>query len=265
MTTLIADSHKFFLSPNGAFQKHNGDYNSNLTFSLPNAYKMSNSIIYATARIIHAEIPNSFYIINEYNNVLQTSFGTYTIPEGNYNANSLMTYLKSVFPSNISVAFSTTTGKFVITSSNTAFSILGNSTCGILLGFTSGITYASTLISGINTLLLPFPANLYGTKNIYIRLPELVLDNLNTSTGDKFTIANIPKNVSPYGVILYHNSANSCSVIKNDLKGLDTNLRVELLDDQMNYIDFNNIEWSITLQFDFYLSLSNIRENISLK
>lgn len=264
MTTLIADSHKFFLSPSGAYQKHNGDYNSNITFSLPNAYKASNNIVYATARIIHAEIPNSFYIVNEYNNVLHTSFGSFTIPFGNYNANSLMTYLKTVFPSNVSVSFLNTTGKFVISSANMAFSILGTSTCGILMGFNNGLAYSSSNVSGANMLTMPFPANLYGTKNIYIRIPELVLDNLNTSTGDKFTIANIPKNVSPYGVILYHNSANSCSVIKNDLKGLDTNLRVELLDDQMNYIDFNNIEWSITLQFDFYIGLSNIRENYTL-
>ena len=256
MTTLIADSHKFFLSPNGAIQKHNGTFNSNLTFSIPNAYASSNKIIYATARVIHAEIPNSFYIINEYNNILHTSFGTYTIPFGNYNANTIMTYLRSVFPANIAVLFSNNTGRFTFSSSNTAFSFLNDSNCGLLLGFTNNTTYSSTLISGVNTLAMPFPANLYGTKNIYVRLPQLVLDNLNTATKDKFTICNIPKNVSPYGVILYENATGSYSVVKNDLKGLDTNLVLELLDDQMNYIDFNNIEWSITLQFDFYISLA---------
>ena len=264
MTTLIADSHKYFLSPSGALYKHNGDFNSNLTFSIPNPYKSSLNIVYATARVIHAEIPNSFYIINEYNNILHTSFGTYNIPYGNYNANTLMTYLRSVFPVNISIAFSNSNGKFTMTSSNTTFSILSNSNCGILLGFTNGLTYSSTPISGVNTLQMPYPANLYGTKNVYIRLPQLVLDNLNTATKDKFTICNIPKNVSSFGVILYENATGSYSVIKNDLKGLDTNLVVELLDDQMNYIDFNNIEWSITLQFDFYLNFNNINNNISL-
>lgn len=264
MATLITDSHKFFLSPSGAIQKHNGSFNSNLTFSIPNAYKSSQSVVYATARVVHAEIPNAFYIINEYNNILHTSFGTYNIPYGNYNANTLLAYLKSVFPVNIVMSFSNTNGKFTMTSTNTTFSILGNSNCGILLGFTSGLTYSSTIISGINTLALPYPANLYGTKNIYVRLPQLVLDNLNTATKDKFTICNIPKNVSPYGVILFENATGSYSVIKNDLKGLDTNLVIELLDDQMNYIDFNNIEWSITLQFDFYLNFNNINNNISL-
>lgn len=254
--SLIADSHKFFLSPSGALRKHNGEFNSNLTFSLPNQYKNANNIIYATAKIVHCEIPNSFYIINEYNNILHTSFGTYNIPYGNYNANTLMAYLRSVLPSNILISFSNSNGKFTLTSSNTAFSILGNSNCGILLGFTSGTTYSSNIILGINTLVLPYPANLYGTKNVYIRLPELVLDNLNTLTKDKTTIANIPKNVSPYGVILFENATGSYSVIKNDLKSLESNLTVEILDDQMNYIDFNNIEWSITLQFDFYISLA---------
>ncbi len=255
MTTLIADSHKYFLTPSGATRKHNGMFNSNLTFSIPNLYKNSETIIYATARVVHAEIPNSFYIINEYNNVLQTSFGTFNIPFGNYNANTLMTYLRTVFPSNISISFSNSNGKFKLTSTNTAFNILANSNCGILLGFTSGSSYSSIIISGVNTLEMPYPANLYGTKNIYVRLPQLVLDNLNTVTKDKFTICNIPKNVSPYGVILFENATGSYSVIKNDIKGLDPNLVIELLDDQMNYIDFNNIEWSITLQFDFYISL----------
>jgi hypothetical protein len=117
------------------------------------------------------------------------------------------------------------------------------------------LTYSSTIISGVNTLEMPYPANLYGTKNIYIRLPQLVLDNLNSVTMDKYTICNIPKSVSPYGVILYENASSSYSVIKNDINGLDPNLVIELLDDQMNYIDFNNIEWSITLQIDFYISI----------
>lgn len=255
MTTLIADSHKIFLSPSGAIFKKNENFNSNLTFSIPNLYKNSSTIIYTTIKVIHAEIPNSFYIINEYNNVLQTSFGTYNIPYGNYNANSLIKYLKSVIPTNIIMSFGTNNGKFKFTSTNTAFSILGNSNCGILLGFTNGITYSSVNLSGVNTLEFPFPANLFGTKNVYVRLPQLVLDNLNTNTKDKFTICNIPKNVSPYGVILYENASGSCSVIKNDLKGLDSNFIIELLDDQMNFIDFNNIEWTITLQFDFYISV----------
>lgn len=255
MTTLIADSHKYFLSPSGAAQKLNGDANSQLVFSLPNAYKASNAVVYCTARIVHAEIPNSFYIVNQYNNLLHTSFGTYPIPYGNYNANTLQTYLKSVFPANVSLSFSPLNGRFTFSSPNMAFSILDDSTCGILLGFTNGTTYASIIVSGSNVLEMPRPANLYGLKSVYVRLPQLVMDNLNTISKDKSTIANIPKNVSPYGVILYENASGSYSVVKNDLKGLDTNLTVELLDDQQNPIDFNGIEWSITLQFDFYIAI----------
>jgi hypothetical protein len=123
------------------------------------------------------------------------------------------------------------------------------------MGFTNGQTYTSTYAGGVNTLELPYLVNLFGTKSIYIRLPQFVLDNLNTVTKDKTTIANIPKTTSPYGVILYENASGAYSVIKNDLKSLDPNLTIELLDDQMNYIDFNNTEWSITLQFDFYIEL----------
>eukprot|EP01039_Chlorochromonas_danica_P012009 gene12009-13633_t len=188
MTTLIPDTHKFYLTPTGASIKHNGDFNSNVTFSLPNLYKNATNIIYTTVRVVHAEIPNSFYIINEYNNTLATSFGTFNIPYGNYNANTLMTYMKTVLPSNVAMAFNTTTGKFTLTSANMSFSISAGSNCGILFGFTNGQSYTSSFVSGVNVLPMPYPGNLYGTKNIYIRLPQLVLDNLNALTKDKSTI-----------------------------------------------------------------------------
>lgn len=134
MSQLIADSHKFFLSPSGAQLKYNGSFNSYMTFNLPNAYKSSERVVYATARVLHAEIPNSFYIVNECNNALHTSFGTYNIPYGNYNANNLMTYLRSVFPGNISISFSNYNGKLTLSSPSTSFSILSDS-----MWYTDGI------------------------------------------------------------------------------------------------------------------------------
>lgn len=260
MTTLIPDTHKFYLTPSGSTIKHNGEFNSNVTFSLPNLYKNATNIIYTTVRVVHAEIPNSFYIINEYNNTLATSFGTFNIPYGNYNANTLMAYMKTVLPSNVTMAFNTTTGKFTLTSPNMSFSISAGSNCGIIFGFSNGQSYTSSFDSGVNVLQLPFPCNLYGTKNIYIRLPQLVLDNLNAQTKDKSTICNIPKNVSPYSVIMYENATGTSSIVKNELKSMDSNMTVELLDDHGNYIDFNNVDWSITLQFDFYISLATTQQ-----
>jgi len=162
MSNLICDSHKIFLSPSGAIENTNGTMNSNLAFSIINPVVNNPNIVYATVRVTHAEIPYSFYIINSNNNLLSLSTGNITIPVGNYNANTLITQLNSQFPTGMTIIFSTSTGKFTIIYS-TSFSISTTSTCGLLLGFTNGIQYDSSL----NIINMPYPCNLLGTKNIY--------------------------------------------------------------------------------------------------
>jgi hypothetical protein len=249
---IITDSQKFYLTPSGASNNKNGIFNSSLEFNIPTMYQKSDDLLYATIRTLHAEIPYSFYIVNEYNSLLSitdtnNNVNDIQIPLGNYNATSLIAYLNTALPNNMTISFNSTTGKFTLVY-NGIFSVNASSTCNILLGFSKNTTYTS---DNNNIIAFPFLANLLGTKNIYLKFPNLILDNYNTQTGDRSTLSNIPVDQAPYGLIMYENRSTSSTIIKN--VQLPDRLYVQLTDDTNNLIDFNNIEWSITVQIDFYL------------
>ncbi len=244
------DSQKLFLTPSGATYKRNDYFNSNLEFSIPTLFQGPN-VAYMTIKCLHAEIPYSFYIVNEYNNLLSISCnGTRSdiyVPYGNYNANSFMKYLQTVLPSGVSISFNTTNGKFSLLF-NGNMTVNSNSTCYILMGFKKGVD-----INSINNKIdFEYLANFIGSKNIYLKIPNLILDNYNVTTLDRATLSNIPVNVSPFSLIMYQNSSGSSTIIKSIQ--VPDQLIIQLTDDQNNLIDFNNTEFSITLQIDFYLT-----------
>lgn len=247
---LICDSHKVYLSPSGAIEKDNGTMNSNMTFNIANPVVNNPNIVYATIRVTHAEIPYSFYIINSNNNLLSLSTGDITIPVGNYNANTLITQLNSQFPTGMTITFSNSTGKFTI-SYNAAFSINSSSTCGIVVGFTNGTSYNSSL----NAIIMPYPCNLLGTKNLYIKLSNFQFDNMNTLTKDKITLCNIPVNVPCYNLILYNNISTIGTIIKDGT--YPDKIYLEIRDDYNTFVDFNNIEFNITMEIDYFIDISD--------
>lgn len=253
MSSVIVDSQKFFLTPSGASLKRNGFFNSNLEFPIPNLYASSEDVLHTTIKLLHAEIPCSFYIVNEYNNLLSITDKNNDVQDiyityGNYNANNFMTYITPLLPSGMTIDFNTSNGKFTLHYNHT-FSVNATSTCGILLGFKNGQTYSST-----HTLEFPYLANFLGSKNVYIKIPNLILDNYNTQTGDRATLSNIPVNVPPFGLIMYENRSTTSTMIKN--VQMPDVLYIQLTDDTNNLIDFNNAEFSITLQIDFYIQKS---------
>lgn len=249
---IVVDSQKIFLTPSGASVKKNSYFNSSLEFNIPTMYQKSTDLLYATIKTLHAEIPFSFFIVNEYNNLLSiidkdNVVQNIYITFGNYNANSMINYLNPLLPSGMILTFNTSNGKFTL-EYNHAFTVRPTSTCYILFGFEKGKTYTS----GVNNHIeFPYLANFLGTKNIYVKIPNLILDNFNTQTNDRATLSNIPVNASPYGLIFYENRSTSSTIIKN-IQMPDV-LYVQLTDDTNNLIDFNNTEWSITIQMDFYL------------
>jgi hypothetical protein len=103
---------------------------------------------------------------------------------------------------------------------------------------------------------MPYLVNILGTRNLYIKLPNMILDNLNTATQDKSTLLNIPVNVSPYSLILYDNRTNTTSIIKNS--EIPSTLDLQICDDDNNLVNFNNTEFSITLEIQNYYLLDNL-------
>lgn len=236
----INDTKKVYLSPSGATVTDAAF--STLTFNVPQLFKSDQFTLFHTIKVLHCEIPFSWYLVTSNNNKLVLSTGTITITVGNYNANTFLTEVQSKLPTNMTISFNTSNGKFTLTY-NTSFSLLSTTTCNKLIGTAAHTSYASTS----NAIVMPFMANFLGTKNIYINVPNIVLDNYNSSNQTYSTLLCVAVNVPSYGVIFYDNRTAN----KNIIKGSKTDtIELQLLDDDFNEIDFNNTEWSITLEIE---------------
>ncbi len=247
----IKETKNYYLNSNNTLAK-NGTFKSDIVFNVSSLVKVDKNVLYNNISITHAELPFSFYIVNEYNNLLSLSTGNINIDFGNYNANSLMKFLNSKFPTNMIMTLDRSTGKFTITY-NSSFSINQSSTCQKLLGLLDKVDYVGSTIN------FPFPANCLGTNNIYIKSPNVILDNYNTGTQDYITLLSIPVSVEPFELIIYSNISQTKHLLKN--KTLDS-IEIIITDDNNNKINFNNTDWSITIQIETYIN-ANIN-NINL-
>jgi hypothetical protein len=214
--------------------------------------------IYYTIKITHAEFPFSFYVINSTNNYLSLSTGNIFFEEGNYNAIQFQVYVRSLLPTNMTFDLNIVTGRFILTYPS-YFYINPTSNCGKILGFNNGSSYYSVS----NIIELPYPCN-FTLQNLYIKTPNLLLENYNTQTKDYNTLRNIQINTSPFGIILYENKSNNKNLIKNI--DCQNSLTVQIYDDYGNFINFNGVSWTITIQlesaFEFVKS-KNMEEYIN--
>jgi hypothetical protein len=87
----ITISNQINLSSSSASIK-NGSNNSVMIFNIP-VIKKEQNILYNQVSLINAQIPVSYYTINESNNLLVLSTGSFTLISGNYNATSFKTML----------------------------------------------------------------------------------------------------------------------------------------------------------------------------
>lgn len=243
----IIVSNQIFLNPKSATILNNGSFYSDLRFDIPKLIKNNNNVIYNTIKLSHAEIPYSFYVINSYNNKLILDIGEILIAEGNYNSNEFITYIADNYSNLVTVTFSKLTGKLKLASTQN-FSVLGSSTIGDILGFKNGFTY----ISNNNSLTLPYPCNFLGPKNLFIKINNLILGNYDTNSKTENTLSNIPVNVPPFGFISYDNDNVDGNLIENH--NVDY-LEILITDENNNLINFNNVEWNLTL---------NINSNIEI-
>ena len=95
-----------------------------------------------------------------------------------------------------------------------------------------------------------YPLNLLGINKIYISTDNLLTYNYDSGKqGFSNILATLEVDAPPYSIILYKNTTNTFNILRHD----DVNsFSIELKDDVGNYIDFNNIDWNITLSLNIY-------------
>jgi hypothetical protein len=181
----IQDQFIVVLDSRNATQYNNGSWMSNVSFDFENPIQSHRDTIYFSCSVLSFSCPNSIYVINEYNNLLNITINgvqnNYVIPYGNYNSQNLLLTLKNTIDTSFNISFSSITNKYTFTHSTYDFTILSSSTIGDVLGFANNTNYTSSSKS----LILPFTCNFNGLNSFNISIA-----NLNTSNIDSYNKTN---------------------------------------------------------------------------
>ena len=236
------------LSSESANQYNNTTYLSYLSFNTPGLLIKNPFLKKVELSVLHAEIPVSFYTINYTNSYFKYKLDTgpiltQQVPVGNYNANSLISALLTLInDANFQIIINKVTGviqfhhnkTFIIYTDNT-YSI------GKVLGFDLNTSYVSTELP-LYTLTAIYPLNLLGIKKINISSQNLITNNFSSAIGTTSLINSISVDQPPFGLIVYQNTGSTKFTLSNtDINKID----LQLFDEDFNYINFNNINWSI--------------------
>lgn len=233
--------------------KLNGSKNSNVRWNINGLMnKLDDKTLYATVKVLSAEIPRSWYIINETNDRIEIDIDGQSfliqLKHGNYSSSSFMDMCIPLLPFGMNISFSNTEGIFTFSNTTEEFSITKATTAYTLIGLEPNTNYIST-----NRILkCVYPANFLGTQNISLKTSTLILNNFNTLDGTNTNLLTLQVNTAPYGSIRYTNLTNTAYLLRNDeLSGIE----IELRDEYNNLLNMNSIDWSITLELNRRISL----------
>jgi hypothetical protein len=235
---MTTDSKLIYLSSaDGDCQ--NGSYLSHVIFHFDNLFPNSEYIVNSTIQLMTAQIPLSYYNINNSNNeFIYEIIGNQTVIEikpGNYSVMMLIEALQFGDDGFI-ITLDERDGTLSFTL-DVEFRICE---CSILTII--GLTQMTDSID--KEILCDFPLNTSGTKSIIIFSPSFHTENLNTNGRDDM-LAIIPINQSSMGIEMYSNGNNNLKYI---IKGDNLN-KIELIlkSDTNQFINFNSINWSVCL------------------
>ena len=244
----IVDTKQFHLSTRGdAGDVLNGDYKSQIRFSIPDAIVTDDSIDFIHFSVPYVVVPNSFYVINETNchlYVLQSSVTTaYMFPMGNYTAQSFITQFKALLPNQFNITLGQNSNQFTITHTTTTFSFTSASTIDQIMGF-SGTTAAVGL-----SLTCPRVCNFLPLPRIVMRCPDLAHSLISATTDGNDVILSVPNTAKLNGQIIYNNNSNMRTLFK--LEKLNSFV-VSLTNDDGVPINFNGISSFFVFEFEIY-------------
>lgn len=200
--------------------------------------------------VCNASIPVSFYNINDHNNVLyykltaDTEITEIVLTKGNYNVNTLLTLLKSVLPTFV-ITYSIITNKYTFSHPTSNFTFYYNtthmSTCFHQIGFQDYDQFSSSRILENDRCI-----NLSPIRNF------LVSCNFNTGNINKSNpyvnniLCSIPLTSNINGVVNYF----SDNFKSNLYTSVMSTITITITDQDGMDIDFNGVNWTMTLQLD---------------
>lgn len=244
--SLYHDERMITLSADSSDEQYNTTYLSNVLYYFTGLLSDDPDIQYCNISIMNAQIPISYYIINESNYNLRYQLGAnpitvVTFDVGNFNAYTFIQQWTTKIP-NIAITLNKVNGKYSFSASNNFTFFSSGSTILKLLGFNP----LADQVSVANSLTASYPCDFSGIKRL-----KIISNNLNTYNLDSrinnFSniLATISVNSSANGIILYENINNYKPILRQREINL---IDIQIKDDNDNYVNFNNISWNITLQ-----------------
>lgn len=243
-----AKSNIYNISSKNAKVIFNGNALSSGLWTFPNLNFKDDNIRNAYISIQHAEIPNTFYIVNSSNDTIYLSLlaptqdYTITIPHGNYNVNTFITAVTPLLPTGFTLTYSTITCKITFTHSSRDFILnTTNTTARDVIGLGN-----TNQTSTGRILTMPNNVNFLPTARLNIRSSSFALGNFGID-GASDIILTIQNNGGQTARILYQNYNNQRFLLdKDNLQEID--LRITI--DNGSLCEFNGVDWYITFQID---------------
>ena len=190
-------------------------------------------------------MPNSMFNVTSNNNTIIISGVTYTITEGNYSAESLATAVGTAISSVGTCAFDDTNNnnKYIFTFTAGAKTIDEGTTLTRQLGLTGQLPTASASSYSAQGV-----CDLGGTTNIYIRLRNLTMNNIDSRGQTNNIIASIVNNTNYGGYIFFvPPEVLYYQITEQNISHLD----IELTDQEGKLLEMNGANFNLTLTIHY--------------
>ena len=256
-------STQIYLNSSNADMYLNGTMKSNLTFFFEDPLTFDNHTMTKKFSIVNAQFPVSYYLINSSNNQIVISIQgatgiIYTFPVGNYNVNQFIAQWYITVGSAWTLTYSSITNKITFAYPYSfTFSFYNIKSLMSVLGFNIPTQMYSSSNGKITS---PYAVNFGGILKLDVKTSSFNLTNMDSyQKGRTNTIASIPVNSAQNGYVMYNNFTNYNSMFRNTAI---SDLNIMIQDEFNNFIDFNNIDWSITVQIDVMTRILDANESL---
>lgn len=232
-------------------------FKSTVRVQIPDLNFSNQSIKNVYISVLHAEVPNSFYVINYTNNTIVINNITYTLTRGNYSVNSFITALLSLLPAGFNMTYSTITNKFTMTNTTNFTINCSNPNCKInkVMGLPDTNITSTSLI-----LNFPYNVNFLPIARINFKSDIIKLNNYNLGDNSNNMILSLQNNAPQQGMINYQNSNNLKFLVEEKFI---SSFLITVVDDFGNLINFNNVDWYICflIEIDYLQDIKNLGFN----
>ena len=232
-----------------------GDLNSHLFIDLAEAIIFDSKIYECHMVVLSGEIPFTMYNVSSdlKNNILNHTVNgealTFTFTNKNYDINEIVKVLNDNTAFKFTVSYDRFTMKLTFTNNNafTCILNLSTSTANKILGFVENASDITVLANQSTTST--GVVDLATIHSIFIKSNTSSNMIFSTRAGFSSTIQKISIDVNSGGIIyLNQNDSRQHTVLHSDINFLE----LKLTDQNNNLLNFNNINYEITIAFYIY-------------